>query len=103
MKRWIDRAVQIIVEYYAPDRIILFGSYAQGTQTPRSDIDLLIIKETHLPPAYRGREVTEALTRYPVKFDLLFYTSDEVQARLAEEHSFMDTVFKTGKILYQTT
>ncbi len=31
---------------YAPQKIILFGSYAYGTPQPDSDIDLLIIKET---------------------------------------------------------
>ena len=41
----IQAVVQRIVEGYAPDRIILFGSYAYGTPTEDSDLDLLIIKQ----------------------------------------------------------
>ncbi|WP_083321069.1 nucleotidyltransferase domain-containing protein [Hymenobacter glacialis] len=40
----IQDVVQRIVEGYAPDRIILFGSYAYGVPTEDSDLDLLIIK-----------------------------------------------------------
>ena len=35
-----------IVEKYQPESIILYGSYAQGSQNSDSDIDLLIIKKT---------------------------------------------------------
>ena len=41
----IQAVVQRIVDGYAPDRIILFGSYAYGTPTEDSDLDLLIIKQ----------------------------------------------------------
>ena len=40
----IQAVVQRIVEGYAPDRIILFGSYAYGTPTEDSDLDLLVLK-----------------------------------------------------------
>lgn len=40
----IQAVVQRIVEGYAPDRIILFGSYAYGTPTENSDLDLLVVK-----------------------------------------------------------
>ena len=40
----IQAVVQRIVEGYAPDRIILFGSYAYGTPTEESDLDLLVMK-----------------------------------------------------------
>jgi predicted nucleotidyltransferase len=39
-------AIQRIVERLAPEKIILFGSYAYGSPTPDSDVDLLIILET---------------------------------------------------------
>ena len=41
----IQDVVRRIVAGYAPDQIILFGSYAYGTPTEHSDLDLLIIKE----------------------------------------------------------
>ena len=41
----IQAVVRRIVEGYAPDKIILFGSYAYGLPHAHSDLDLLIIKE----------------------------------------------------------
>ena len=40
----IQAVVARIVAGYAPDRIILFGSYAYGTPTEDSDLDLLVVK-----------------------------------------------------------
>ena len=40
----IQAIVRRIVDGYQPDRIILFGSYAYGTPTEDSDLDLLVIK-----------------------------------------------------------
>ena len=39
----IKEITSILVEKYQPDNIILFGSYAYGTPTDDSDVDLLII------------------------------------------------------------
>ena len=43
-EKQIQAIVQRIVAGYQPDRIILFGSYAYGTPTEDSDLDLLVIK-----------------------------------------------------------
>jgi predicted nucleotidyltransferase len=37
--------LQILVEQFRPEQIILFGSYAYGEPTPDSDVDLLVVKE----------------------------------------------------------
>ncbi|MDR0704097.1 MAG: nucleotidyltransferase domain-containing protein [Planctomycetaceae bacterium] len=37
--------MSIIVSLASPNQIILFGSYARGDNTKKSDIDLLIIKK----------------------------------------------------------
>ncbi len=39
-------AVERIVQELHPEKIILFGSYANGNPTPDSDVDLLVIMET---------------------------------------------------------
>jgi predicted nucleotidyltransferase len=42
---YIDKIISIIISIAEPDQIILFGSYARGDNTEKSDIDLLIIKK----------------------------------------------------------
>ena len=39
----IVRFARQIVQRFHPDKIILFGSYASGTPTPDSDVDLLVV------------------------------------------------------------
>ncbi|MDR1505542.1 MAG: nucleotidyltransferase domain-containing protein [Treponema sp.] len=41
----IEKIISIIVSFASPDQIILFGSYARGDNTDKSDIDLLIVKK----------------------------------------------------------
>ena len=40
---YIDKIIPIIISIASPDQIILFGSYARGDNTEKSDLDLLII------------------------------------------------------------
>ncbi|MDR1445309.1 MAG: nucleotidyltransferase domain-containing protein, partial [Treponema sp.] len=42
---YIEKIIPIIVSFASPDQIILFGSYARGDNTDKSDIDLLIVKK----------------------------------------------------------
>ena len=46
----IQLLVQKIREKFEPQRIILFGSHANGVPTKGSDIDLLIVMNTNLKP-----------------------------------------------------
>ena len=43
----IRRYARHIAERFQPDKIILFGSYAYGTPTPDSDVDLLVVMPTN--------------------------------------------------------
>ena len=53
----INKIVSIIVSRASPDQILLFGSYANGRYTDKSDIDLLIIKKNLL----NDRDLVNAL------------------------------------------
>ncbi|MCK5172964.1 MAG: nucleotidyltransferase domain-containing protein, partial [Planctomycetes bacterium] len=44
----INEIADRIVEKFKPQKIILFGSYANGTPTDESDLDLMIIKDSDL-------------------------------------------------------
>jgi uncharacterized protein len=39
----VQRTLDRLIRAFAPERVVLFGSYAKGTIRPSSDIDLLII------------------------------------------------------------
>ena len=56
---FIDKIVSIIISIASPDQIILFGSYARGDNTAKSDIDLLILKKG----LKNGREICGSIYR----------------------------------------
>lgn len=75
----IDEVTTRIASRFNPDRIILFGSYANGTQRDDSDLDLLIIQETDLPPQNRGFDIRMSLLGLMIPFDILIYTKSEFE------------------------
>ncbi|MEA1928945.1 MAG: nucleotidyltransferase domain-containing protein [Candidatus Auribacterota bacterium] len=92
--------IQPLVHDYNPEQIILFGSYAGGSPTENSDVDLLIV----LP--FKGKSIHKAVemrlklkSSFPV--DLVVRTPKKVRERLNMDDSFMKNVFQTGRILYE--
>lgn len=81
--------------------VILFGSFARGTATKHSDIDLIIIMKTDLRffDRYNGihRTILDALRPYPVEF--FIYTPEEFKKMVESGNTFIKTVLKEGKYL----
>ena len=49
----IEELSRRIGREFDAERIVLFGSYAHGVATDDSDVDLLVVAETALPPRKR--------------------------------------------------
>jgi predicted nucleotidyltransferase len=98
----IQEVTQRIVQEFHPERVILFGSYAYGTPTADSDVDLLVI----LPYDGKGpRKALEILNKVNPKFpaDILVRTPEQVQQRLAWNDFFLRDILEKGKVLYAAT
>ena len=98
----IQAVVRRIVEGYAPDRIILFGSYAYGTPTEHSDLDLLIIKKhAEAKRAERAIAIRTLLwgTDAPA-MDIIIRTPEEMAARLPLYYTVEAQALEKGRILY---
>jgi len=68
-----------LVDAFAPEKIILFGSQARGTADDRSDVDILVIctfagKRRHLM-----LDMDRALDDLDYAFDILILTPEEFQ------------------------
>jgi predicted nucleotidyltransferase len=102
---FLDKIVSLIVSAAAPDKIILFGSYARGDNTSKSDIDLLIVKNG-LKNGREGREITGNLriafidTDIEIPVDLLIVDSDRYEALKDEIGLVYKTIHKEGKVVY---
>jgi predicted nucleotidyltransferase len=97
----IERFGKQIGEEFGAEKVILFGSYAQGTAKQDSDIDLLVVAHTKLPPNERYAAVRRLLGDYPAGFDIVVETPEEfAQWRTVVNHIvyFAD---RYGKVLYE--
>ena len=87
--------------------IILFGSLARGIETNDSekisDIDILVIfKDNELPKNHRKRtdEEIELMGLTLLGFDSIWITEKEFQGLIKNKSSFIMSILKEGKILY---
>ena len=96
----LQKLLQTLVEKVRPEKVVLFGSYANGTATPESDIDLLVILESDLRRDHRQEAISQALRPRSVPIDILAYTPAEVQRCMESPTSFVRHILTTGKVIY---
>jgi len=89
-----------IGEQFGAERVILFGSYAQGEITADSDVDLLVIGP------FKGRSVDKSVEirmklRPQFSVDILVRTTEKVRQRVKMGDCFMQEILEKGKVLYE--
>jgi len=96
----IEQFGRRIGEEFGAEKVILFGSYAQGAAKQDSDVDLLIIA------SFEGRSVDKSVQirlklrpAFPV--DLLIRTPEKIRERLAMGDRFIKDILQGGKVLYE--
>lgn len=96
----IRRYARDVARKFGPERVVLFGSYAEGHPTEDSDVDLLVVME------HKGRNMEQAFAirrSIPRTFplDLVVRTPAELQLRrLNQNDTFLTSIWHTGKTLY---
>jgi len=89
-----------IIHNYKPERVILFGSRANGTHTEDSDYDFLIIKETATRRLNRREEAMRGISQH-VPMDLIILTPEEMEFLQQNHSQFIEEILNEGKILYE--
>jgi len=100
LKKQLDDLITNIKKNYSPEKIILFGSYSDGTYTEDSDIDLLIVKKTNKHPIWRRVEARKA-SRAKIPMDILVYTPKEIEQLVEDKSFFIMEIMEKGKTLYE--
>jgi predicted nucleotidyltransferase len=98
----IEQAVEEIVRQFAPERVLLFGSYAYGEPTPDSDVDLLVTMDMDVRPVDQAVAIRQAV-RFPFPLDLLVRTPQQIEERLQLNDPFFKEVLTRGVLLYEAT
>ena len=98
----VQRALQRLIRAFAPERIVLFGSYAKGTVHSRSDVDLLVIASLDGNPDIHQRRARQLTGDSFPPVDVVFATPAEVAGAAAAKAPFLLSILGTGITLHPT-
>jgi predicted nucleotidyltransferase len=73
----IDQLRDRITQAMQPEKIYLFGSYADGKANDESDVDLLVVMQSELTPHQRNVAVKRLFPRRSFSLDAFVYTPQE--------------------------
>ena len=101
MKKTFERIVELVRESCDPDEVLLFGSFAKGSATLHSDIDIMVVGEFGGSRRSVSNAVADSLRRMPIKVDVLLLSPAELTKARAEPHSFLGSSLMSAKSLYK--
>jgi len=96
----MNRCVRLLREHGSPEKVILFGTLAKGLVHEWSDIDLVVVEQTHLPFFQRLKKVRKLL-QPRVGMDIMVYTPEEFDQLCADRPFFKEEIVSKGEIVYE--
>jgi predicted nucleotidyltransferase len=99
--RDIEAVVDQIVREFSPERVILFGSYAYGTPTGNSDVDLMVIRRYRGSHIGAGERIEESIDS-PHRIQVLVRSPTEIRRRVAWGDMFIVGILRRGIVLHDT-
>lgn len=101
----IDQMVEAIVQVIHPEKIILFGSRAQGDSRPDSDVDFLVVDARSFGPERSRRKemarIWRALGKFLAPVDILLYSLEEVEQWRYSLNHVAARALREGKVVYE--
>jgi uncharacterized protein len=103
-KKILEEVKNRLIKTYNPRIIYLFGSYAWGTPTEESDLDLLIVIDKSEEKSYKRTLIGyDALFGLGISKDLIVFTKEEFEKRANDITTLSYKIKKDGKVLYART
>lgn len=89
-----------IVQQFAPERVILFGSYAYGTPNEGSDVDMLVVLPFEGKAYRKSAEIASAVhAGFPL--DILARRPEDVDHRYQNADPLIRDAVNRGRVLYE--
>ena len=91
-----------VLEQHGVQKAIVFGSVAKGTESRRSDLDLILVKRTTQRFLDRyGSILSDLYDAAPEReIEALIYTPEELE-RLADR-TFIATALREGEVIFES-
>lgn len=98
LEQGLNKIVTFLSSKPEVERVILFGSYASGRRDLFTDLDLLVVMNSHLDFVNRTASLQQELD-VGVDLDLLVYTPHEFAQR--KHQGMIRQALQNGKVLYE--
>jgi uncharacterized protein len=88
-----------------PEKIILFGSYANGNADDGSDIDLFVIKNMGVNEIRNFRinlklKLWDLIKEWNIPVDIIVDNQERINQRIADGDLFYREIFSNGRVIY---
>lgn len=96
----VRRALGRLIRAFAPERIVLFGSHAKGTEWARSDVDLLVIANVEGNPHLHRRRAKQLTADCFPPMDVVIATPADVADAANAKSPFLLSILGSGITVY---
>ena len=93
----IAAVVNDIATTFQPERIVLFGSYANGNAHADSDLDILVIMPVEDHPVRTAAKIRQHL---PKAFSIDIIVRDDIKVYQDNPDGFISQILQTGKQVF---
>lgn len=103
LKEFLNNVAVKITGSFVVDEIILFGSYAKGTETDESDIDVAVISpelNVSYPMFKNAMNIIRKADLYEPYLQLVPFNSQKFYEESSIDPNFVKEIKKTGKQIY---
>jgi predicted nucleotidyltransferase len=98
--RFLERVLPRLVRAFAPECIVLFGSYARGTAQPSSDVDLLVVADLEGDAEHHMRRARQLVADSFPPIDIILCSPDEVAEAHTARSPFLLSILGAGVTIY---
>ncbi|MBU6196973.1 MAG: nucleotidyltransferase domain-containing protein [Cyanobacteria bacterium REEB446] len=103
LKELIDKVISFVTEGFNVDEIILFGSYAKGTENELSDVDIAVISpdlEISKSVCSNALRIKKQVKLFEPYLQLLAFPSQTYYSEDLIDPDFIREIKRTGKTVY---
>jgi predicted nucleotidyltransferase len=97
----VNKIINTVKETAQPDIIYLFGSYAHGKPSEKSDLDLLVVDNSNRDKNKIALSISKALFPRNFGLDLIVASSAEIQNKQQKKLGFWIEITSNGKKVYE--
>ena len=99
----LDEAATRLIKGLNPQKIYLFGSRVNGTETADSDYDIItVVSDSDMPSYKRSMHARRMLSGLDASFDVIVMTMNEWSRQVRSGVSLPNRVLMEGRLLYDS-